>query len=137
MAKKKKSMGYAIAITSVRQIVNLLLVICVVVLLFFLGRSAYDFGYSVFNYKPVSISDTEEVSVIIREDDSVYAIGKQLDEKGLISESPFVFWVQEMVSDYHGQIQPGSYKLSKSQTVDEMLKVLSGASEEEDGSQDE
>lgn len=130
----KNSSGYEIALHSFRQIINILLIICLAVGLIFVGSRAYAFGYAVFHYKPVEAVAAEEdaIPVVIHEDDTVYDIGRRLDDKGLISEGPFVFVAQEWLSDYHGKIKPGEYKLTKAMSADEMLHILSGAAGEDE-----
>lgn len=132
MAKKKKDTGYRVALSGARGIVRLLLYVCGIVAIVYLGKSAYGFGYDVLNQKPIASSEAsgQDVTVIIKEGTSVYEIGRLLQEKGLIDESPLVFWVQERLSDLHGKINPGSYILRTSQTVDEMLEILTGENTE-------
>ena len=46
--------------------------------------------------------------MVIKEEDSVYQVGKVLESKGLIERSD-IFWVQEKLSNHSGKIQPGTY----------------------------
>ena len=126
MDKKKKDTGYRVALTSVKSILRLLIYICGIFLIVYLGKSAYDFGYDLLNQKPVAATEAkgQDVTVIIRDGTSTYAIGKLLKEKGLIHESPAVFWVQVRLSNYYGKLENGSYILNTHQTVDEMLAIL-------------
>ena len=62
--------------------------------------------------------------MVITDDMSVMDVGDMLRERGLLEESPLVFWFQELFSDFHGDILPGAYILNTSQTVDEMLEIL-------------
>ena len=52
-------------------------------------------------------------------------IGEMLIENGLIDEDLLVFRAQVLFSGYHGELLPGTYILNTSQTVDEMLEILS------------
>ena len=122
--KKKKDLGYRVAVSSARGIVRILVYICVAVLLIFLGREAYFLGYQVFNQTPVDQGEGKDVTVVISDDMSVMDIGELLKEQGLIEEEPLVFWCQELLSDYHDKLLPGAYILNTSQTVDEMLPIL-------------
>lgn len=144
MAKKKKDTGYRVALTSARGVLRLLIYICGVFLLVYLGKAAYNFGYSVLNQKPVAASEAkgQDVTVIIKEGTSTYEIGELLKEKGLIKEGPLVFWMQARLSDYYGKLEPGTYILNTYQTVDEMLEILAkvnteGQPKEEEPSKDE
>ncbi len=51
-------------------------------------------------------------------------IAKLLEEKKLIKDKN-VFRIQYMLSEYKGEIEPGSYVLNTSQTAEEMLRVVS------------
>lgn len=75
------------------------------------------------------------MTVIVKEDDSVYDIGKNLKAKGLI-EDPVIFWAQEKLSDYSGKIKPGTYLLNTYENVNQMLSVLSGENTEGQPSQE-
>ena len=63
-----------------------------------------------------------DVTVVIKEGDSVYQIGKTLKKKGLIDDAK-IFVAQEMLSSYKGKQQPGTYILSTSMTPDEMMEI--------------
>ena len=56
-------------------------------------------------------------------------IGGILDKNGLIS-SPYIFFLQERLSAYHGKLQHGTYILNTSQTPTEMMKIMAGEKEE-------
>ena len=73
--------------------------------------------------------DGQDVTVVIYEDDDVYQVGQTLQEKGLI-ERPVIFWMQEKLSDYRGEIKPGTYLLNTGENVEEMLAILSGENTE-------
>lgn len=132
MAKNKKDTGYRVALSGARGVLRLLVYICGIVAIVYLGKTAYGFGYDVLNQKPAASSEAggQDVTVIIKEGFSVYEVGRLLQEKGLLNESPLVFWVQERLSDLHGKIKPGSYILRTSQNVDEMLEILTGENTE-------
>ena len=103
----------------------------------FAGKTAYSFGYLIFDQHPMAATEEEgqDVTVIVKEDDSVYDIGKNLKAKGLI-EDPVIFWAQEKLSDYSGKIKPGTYLLNTYENVNQMLSVLSGENTEGQPSQE-
>ena len=77
-------------------------------------------------YKRQAMDNEEngrDVTVVIKEGDSVYQIGKTLKKKGLIDDAK-IFVAQEMLSSYKGKLQPGTYILSTSMTPDEMMEIL-------------
>lgn len=93
---------------------------------------AYDFGYRVFADEPVSSTTGRTITVGIGESADVKSVATMLEEKGLIRDAR-LFVIQEYLSAYHNQIQPGIYDLSTSMTSNEMLAVLSeGYVESED-----
>lgn len=103
---------------------RLALYLCAVIFIIYIGKSAYDFGYEIFNQESM---DTEEngrdITVVIKEGDSVYQIGKTLKKKGLLEDAK-IFVAQEKLSSYKGKLQPGTYILNTSMTPDEMMAIM-------------
>ena len=64
------------------------LYICVIVLLFWIGKSAFQFGHDVFNQQAMSPGEGQEITVVIKEDASLYGIAKTLQKKGLVKSAP-------------------------------------------------
>lgn len=134
--KKKKDRGYQVAVTGAKGVIRVLIYIALILLIVLVGRMAYSFGYLVFDQRPATVvkEEGEDVTVVVKEGDTSYDVGKTLVEKGL-SENAIVFWVQEQLSDYKGKIQPGTYLLNTADNVDEMLAILSGEDTEGQPSQ--
>ena len=103
---------------------------CVVVLIIWIGRTTYQFGYDVFNQQAMSPGEGQEVTVVIQEGDSVYDIGRILERKGLVKDA-LVFYVQEKISNYRGQLKPGTYLLSTAYTPTRIMGILAGDEEQE------
>ena len=78
----------------------------------------------------MSPGEGQEVTVVVKEDDSVYDIAKTLESKGLV-EDALVFWVQEKLSNYSGQMKPGTYLLSTAYTPSRIMGILAGDAEQE------
>lgn len=138
MAKKrKKDTAYRAAVNGAKSVLRILVYICVILAIVFAGKTAYSFGYLIFDQHPMAATEEEgqDVTVIVKEDDSVYDIGKNLKAKGLI-EDPVIFWAQEKLSDYSGKIKPGTYLLNTYENVNQMLSVLSGENTEGQSSQE-
>ena len=116
--------------------IRILFYILIAVVLIFLGRTAYSYGYSVFNEQAVESPPGTDVEVTVPEGASARQIGKLLKENGLIKDAG-VFVLQERLSAYHGRLQGGTYTLNTSETADEMLAILAGDtdsdSEDSDG----
>lgn len=100
----------------------LYLIIAIAVI--YIGKSAYDFGYDIFYQQPMdSEEEGRDITVVVEDGDSVYQIGKTLENRGLIRDAK-VFVVQEMLSNYSGKLQTGTYILNTSMTPDEMMEIL-------------
>lgn len=106
------------------------LYVCVIVLIIWIGRVSYQFGHDIFNQQPMSPGEGQEVTVVVKEDSSTYDIAKTLESKGLI-EDALVFWVQEKLSNYKGQMKPGTYLLSTAYTPNRIMGILAGDAEQE------
>jgi len=119
---KQKNMAASIAMTFIKYTIY----IFIVILLIHLGKGAYSFGYAVLSDDTMDREPGTDVTVTIRSDTSVYNIGKLLQRKGLIREAK-VFFVQEFISQYHGDIVAGTYILNTSYTTEEILEVLAQA----------
>lgn len=109
------------------------LYICVAVLIFWGGKTAYQFGYDVFNQEAMSPGAGQEITVVIQEGSSVYDIGRTLESKGLISDAK-VFYVQEKLSNYRGKMNAGTYLLSTAYTPARIMGILAGDEEQEGAS---
>lgn len=123
---KKESAGVVVAGGFFRAVLYVLIGFLII----YAGKSAYTFGYSIFNQQPMQSKNGKEVTVVIKDDASVYKIGKVLENKGLIEDAK-VFVIQEKLSNYKDKLQSGTYILNTSMTADEMMAVL--AREETEG----
>ena len=106
------------------------LYVCIAVLIFWLGKTSYQFGYGVFNQQAVSPGEGQEVTIVIKDDTSVYKIAKTLEKKGLVQDA-MVFFVQERFSNYHGKLRPGTYLLSTAYTPNRIMGIMAGDAEQE------
>ncbi len=115
----------------IETIIKIAAVVFLVSFVYETAVKAYDYGYRVFAEEPVSVGDGRTISISVGASDSVRDIGKNLEEKGLIRDAN-LFFVQELLSEYHGKIIPGIYDLNTSMTNDEMLEIMSSEQEEEE-----
>ncbi|MCM1264255.1 MAG: endolytic transglycosylase MltG [Butyrivibrio sp.] len=99
-------------------------VIFVVMFVYNTSIKAYDYGYRVFAEEPMTFGEGRTISIYVKSEDSVKDIGVNLQEKGLIRDAN-LFYVQELLSEYHGKIQPGIYDLNTSMKPEEMIAVMS------------
>ncbi len=130
--KKKKNDGYEIAVGGAKAVIRVLLYVMIILVIVVAGRSAYRFGYMIFDQKPMALTQksSQDVTVVIKEDDTVYDVGKTLEKRKLIQDAK-IFWCQEKLSDYKGKIKPGTYLLNTYQTSSEILRIISGEEKEE------
>lgn len=96
----------------------------------------YDFGYRIFAEEPMSPPPGYTTSVAIVDGKSVMEIGEILEERGLIRDA-YIFYLQELVSDYHGMLTPGVYELSTAMTPNEMMAIMAENYVEDDGTEEE
>ncbi len=95
----------------------------IIMYVFRAATAAYDYGYRVFTEEPVSTGEGRIISVYIEGNESALDVGNMLQEKGLIRDGR-LFMIQELLSENHGNIQPGVYDLNTSMTAQEMLAVI-------------
>ncbi len=93
-----------------------------VMALFYGVRWAYRFGYSVFTTPTVDPAPGRNVEFTVLEGQSVRSVGEELVQSGLTASSA-VFTVQARIYGY--EILPGTYTLNTSQTIYEMLRIMS------------
>ena len=101
-------------------VLRMLLIVLISIGLYHFGTFAFTFGRQIYS---------KDVAVVVSEGESTKEIAQMLKQFGLISD-PYVFLVQERLSEYHGQIQPGNYVLNTSQSGNQMIAILSGHGDE-------
>ncbi len=109
-------------------VLKILLVVLISFGLYHVGTYAFDFGRQIYSEEGMTAAPGKDVAVVISEGESTKEIAQMLEQFGLIRNS-FVFLVQERLSKYHGQIQPGNYVLNTSQSGNDMIAILSGQTE--------
>ena len=117
--------------SAVETIIKIAAVVFLVSFVYDAAVKAFDYGYRVFAEEPMSVGEGRTISISVGAGDSVRDIGKNLEEKGLIRDAN-LFFVQELLSEYHGKILPGIYDLNTSMTNEEMLEMMSSEPEEEE-----
>lgn len=125
MAKKKSDTGYKVAVLGAKGIIKILVYILILISIIYLCKTAYTFGYAIFNQVSMAEEPGQAVTVIIPENASPRDIGKILKKKSLIEDGN-IFVVQERLSIYHDKLKAGTYLLNTSQTPDDMMAILSG-----------
>lgn len=110
--------------------IRLTITIVVIYFIYNVGIESYNFGYRVFADVAMEISPGRDKEVTIVEGKSVMEIGEILEEAGLIKDAK-IFFVQELLSEYHGEMKPGIYTLNTSMSGTELMAAMSGTGEEE------
>lgn len=126
-----KRVALAIINTSIR----IMILAVVVVYVYRTALIAYDFGYRVFAEEPMGYGNGIDIEVTVPMGKSVREVGVLLKEYGLIRDEN-LFVVQEMLSSYHGKINPGTYQMNTTMTAEELLAVMSVESEDSEDSGD-
>lgn len=103
--------------------IHVLIYAAVIFLVYQGAMLAYDYSYNVFGDPVVSKYDTQTQTVVVEDGDSAAQVAKKLKEAGLIKyESAFVIRVRlEEVGD---KIMPGTFELSPSMSIEEILHKL-------------
>ena len=122
-------MNKKMLVSVLMTLLKIAIVVCLILVVYKLSFSAYDFGYRIFADEPVDTVGIRTVSVAVVEGKSAKEIGEVLEEKGLIRNST-LFFFQEMFSEYHDELQPGVYELNTGMTPFEMMQIMAGQVEE-------
>lgn len=112
-----------IVVTIFKTCFTLGLLLVIAMFVYKMCIKTYDFGYRIFAEEPMSPPPGYTTSVAIVDGKSVMEIGQILEDRGLIRDA-YIFYLQELVSDYHGQLVPGVYELSTAMTPEEMMAVM-------------
>ena len=110
---------------------KVVLAIIIVMLVYTWSKDAYEYGQRVFNEPPVSVGDGRNITVVVNQGDSAKEIGAMLEKNGLIRDAK-LFMIQEMLSAYKDELQPGTYELSTAMTAEEMMEIMAKQTEEEE-----
>ncbi|MCM1063012.1 MAG: aminodeoxychorismate lyase [Eubacterium sp.] len=89
---------------------------------------AYDYGYRIFTEPAVSAGEGRSITVSITEDMSVADIGELFETKGLVRDGK-LFVIQYYLSEFQKDVGPGTFELSTSMTVEEMMEAMADATE--------
>lgn len=111
---------------------SLLINIVIVFVVIKLFSYAFNFAYSVFGDVAKDPIGKEYVVIEIPADSSTLQIGKALEDSGIIDDK-YVFFAKVRIKDLGGEIKAGKYGLSSSMTYNEIINLICGIEEEEEG----
>lgn len=112
-------------------VIKVIVAVMVVLFLAIGGRTVYQFAYHVFANQALSDPPGKEVVIVVQEGESIAEIADVLEKTGVIRDA-LVFRVQERLSEYRGDMKPGTYILNSAQTPDEIIQVLTGTPSDEE-----
>ncbi len=115
----------------IRMVFRALINVVIILLVIQAFMASYNFFYRVFTDTSADPSDLTEIQFVIPPDSSTVEIVDMLVEEGLV-EDKYVMLAKVYLSSYHGKMLPGTYTLSKSMTQTEILKIVTGADDEEE-----
>ncbi len=116
--------GKKLAATILSVSCKTLVFVLFIMLLYFVGRNAFDFGRAVFNEKSATEKYNEvKIEVTIPYGCTMDQVGDILFKNGLITDKK-VFKVQARLSYYYDKITPGTYELSTAMKPSEMLAAM-------------
>lgn len=106
-------------------ILKLAFIAAMVVLIYKGALIAYDYGYRIFEEKPMASNaeDGREVVVVIPEGMSAKEMGELLYKKGLIRDEN-LFQIQYFLSEFKEDLLPGEFTLNTAMTVEEMMEAM-------------
>ncbi len=109
-----------------------LIIYALVILILYEGITAgYQFGYEVFNPTSMTKGAGYEKTVVVKEDQSGFQVGRLLKEDGLI-RNEYAFAVQVWLYEY--EIRPGTYVLDTTMDPRDILDILDAGPGEKEGS---
>lgn len=109
-------------------IVRVAVIAAVLVFIYKGAVKAYDFGYRIFEDKPVAEAPGRDVTVSVALGDSVKEIGELLESKGLVKDAT-IFFFQNLLSSHRNKLAPGTYTLNTSMSAGEMMEIMSEQAE--------
>lgn len=120
--------------SALRIVLQVLINAVIVLLLIQVFTFAYNFSYKVFTDNCMNPTSKEEIHFEIKPDSSTIEIVDGLVAEGLVQDR-YVMLAKVYLSSYHGKMMPGTYTLSPSMTQDEIMKTITGTSDEEEKSE--
>ena len=112
----------------IKTLTTVLKVVLAVVVVMFVYKGAtlaYDYGYRVFAEEPVDAAPGLDIDVVVEDGMGPKEIGIMLESRGLIKDGT-LFYLQNILSKYKGDLKAGTYTLNTSMTTEEMMAVISG-----------
>jgi len=116
------------SMTVISASIKIVITICVLVGLYYVGARGFEFGVSLFSPVAMEEAPGTVVNVTFGKATDGKAAGELLEEKGLIKDS-LVFYIQSLLYGY--DIAEGTYELNTSMTSEEILQIVGFEKEDE------
>ena len=129
--KKRSRKTGEIAGNAIYSVVKIVAVVVAVMLVYRAGSLAFEYGERLFGETAVDEAPGRDITITVENGDSVADVGKMLEDAGLIRDKT-LFVIQEKLIGFKTGIQPGVYTLNTSQTIEQMLQIMSVVSETEE-----
>ena len=110
---------------TITTVLKVVLAVVVVMLVYKGATLAYDYGYRVFAEEPMSAAPGWDMDIVVEDGMGPKEIGIMLESRGLIKDGT-LFYLQNILSKYKGDLKAGTYTLNTSMTTEEMMAVISG-----------
>lgn len=104
-------------------IVKVAVLAVAMILIYKTAVKAYNFGYAIFEDKPVSEAPGREVNITIASGSNAKKIGEILESKGLIKDAT-IFYFQNLLSAQKDKLQAGTYTLNTAMKPSEMMEIM-------------
>lgn len=130
--RKRPMKKSEIAGGAVYSVIKIVVIILALMMIYRVGSMAFDYGERIFGEPAMEDEPGTDVVINISEGDSVGTVAEKLENAGLIRDVA-LFKVQEKLFAKY-DILPGTYTLNTSQTVEDMVQIITAPakSEEED-----
>lgn len=112
-----------------KTIVKIVIYVIIVIVLYFVGLTAYKYGQKVFVDSGVDDPPGTDIYVSIPPDSSVGDAAKLLESYGVI-DSAFIFRLQSLIYETKAVVA-GDYRFNTSYNGEELLEMLRNGPEEE------
>lgn len=88
------------------------------------GKAAYRFGYEVFGTVTVQKAPGENVSFMVRKEDTMSSVARHLEDSGLILDRRSFLARTRLMDPRMIELRPGYYVLNTSMQYDEIINQL-------------
>lgn len=111
------------------MLLKVLVAILVIVGVYKGATIGYEYGYRIFQEPAMTERPGVDIQVDITMGKTALEIGEVLEQHGLVRDK-YIFYVQNLLSNYKDELQPGSYVLNTSMTAQEMMEIMAESADD-------